>query len=158
MGEDPDEVALRGDLDGVELALDRLHGHDVNHAAETVDGGGAHHRRLRKLVEHQRDEARLADRLVAQGGGEGLAVNPEILDPDAMVADEQAPGRLGGKLHPPVRVDRQERRGRVVEHSLAETVRFGEPQPLVAKASNPLVKRLADVGKAASVGAVGETL
>jgi hypothetical protein len=120
--------------------------------------GGADHRGLRQLVEHQRDEARLADRFVAERCGEGLAVDPVIVDPDALVADEQAPSRLVGELDPPVRVDRQQRRRSVVEHGFAEAVRFGESKPLVAKAPDPLVERLADVGEAAAVGAVGEAL
>ena len=54
--------------------------------------------------------------------GEGVAIFAEILDPDALVADEQPPRRLVGELDLALAVDGEQGGRRVVEHRLVEAV------------------------------------
>ena len=98
MGEDADQVRLGGDLDRVQLALDRLHRDHPDEAAEPVDDRGADQHRLRHAVADQRHEPRPVHRAALERLGEGLAIFAEILDPDAAMAHEQPPRGLVGEL------------------------------------------------------------
>ena len=110
VGEHADQVALRGDLDRVELALDRLHPDRADHPAQPMDHRDAHHHRLRHRVERDRHEPRLARLEIAQRGGERVAIFGEILDPHALVAQQQPARGLVGELDPAAAVDRQQAR------------------------------------------------
>ena len=98
VGEHPDQVGLGGDLDRVQFALDRLHRDHPDQAAEPVHDRGADQHGLRHAVAEQRHQPRPVDRAALQRRGEGVAIFAEILDPDALVADQQAAGGLVGEL------------------------------------------------------------
>ena len=158
MGEDADEVALRGDLDRVQLALDRLDRDDADEAAEPVHHRGADQHRLRNAVAEQRHQPRPVDRAALERLGEGVAIFAEILDPDAAVPHQQPPRRLVGQLDLAGCVDGKERGRRVVEHRLVEAVGVDQLVLLVAHPLDRVVEHGAQLGEAAAVEPVGEAL
>src|SRR4051812_21726034 len=93
------------------------------------------------------------DRVGLERLGEGVAIFAEVGGTDAVVADEQPPRRLVGKLNAALAVDREQGRRRVVEHGFVKAAGVGQPVPLLAKAAYSLVQRLADLGEAASAAA-----
>ena len=142
VGEDADQVRLGGDLDRVQLALDRLDRDDPDQAAEPVDDRGADQHGLRHAVAEQGHEPRPADRAALQRMREGVAIFAEILDPHALVADQEAARGLVGELDLAVAVDGEQGGRRVVEHRLVEAVGVDQLVALVAQPLDRLVERL----------------
>ena len=158
VGEHADEVALRGDLDRVQFALDRLHRDDPDEAAEPVDDRGADQHRLRHAVADQRHQPRPADGAALERVGEGVAIFAEVLDPDAAVAHQQAPRRLVGELDLAVAVDGEQGGRSVVEHGFVEAVGVDQLVLLVAHPPDRIVEHRAQLAEAAAVEAVREAL
>ena len=156
--EDPHDVALRRQLDRIELALDRLDGDDPHRSAEPVNDRRAHHRRLRYRVERDRHQLGAVDAHLHQGLGEGIAIFAEIVDPHALMADQHPPRGLVGQLHTALRIDGEQGGGRIVQHRFVESIVVGEPMPLLPKAADALLQRLAELAEAAALSAVREAL
>ena len=151
MGEDANQVALRGDLDRVQLALDRLHRDHADKPAEPVHDGGADQHRLRNAVAEQRHQPRPVDRAALERLGEGVAIFAEVLDADAAVPHQQPPRRLVGELDLAGGVDGEQGGRRVVEHRLVEAVGVDQLVLLVAHPLDRVVEHGAELAEAAAV-------
>src|SRR5690606_1783421 len=74
------------------------------------------------------------------------------------MAHEQPSRRLVGEFDPPLAVDRQERRRRIVQHCLVEATVIAEALPLVPQALDALFQRLAELAEAAPLMTIAEAL
>ncbi len=150
MGEHPDEIALRRDFDGVELALDRLHRHRLHRSEKAVHQRGANDRRLRHAVDHDRHQAWTARRVLVEAGRESVAIFAEIVDPDAIVPRQETAGGLVGEIDPAREIDGEERGGCIVEDGFEKAIIVAQAVPLLAQPLDSLVERVAEFTEAAA--------
>ncbi|MEI9851921.1 MAG: hypothetical protein WDN24_14985 [Sphingomonas sp.] len=154
VGEDADEIGLRRHLDRVERLLHRLDDHHARLLAQPGERRRAHDRPLGAAAEVEDQHFLARRRVELEPGGEGRAVEREILGPGAAMLREQAARGLVGEVDAAVPADGEQRRGHVVDQRLEEIALVARRAALVAQPADRGVERLAQPPEARSRAAV----